>query len=106
MTPSRPVTQQTVSIIGYGNIGSWVAGLLSGFNVEILAHDPHIHEIDTHITDADPVSLETVLTKSDVVFVTAELTDKIRSMIPLADRLSTKTRSLRRYVRKNRRHGP
>lgn len=88
MTPSRPVAEQTVGIVGFGNIGSRVAGLLSGFNVELLAHDPYAHEIDTQITGADLVSLETLLADADAVIVTAELTEETRGLID-ADALET-----------------
>lgn len=81
MAMSKPVAQQRVGIIGFGNVGSRVAGLLSGFQTEILAYDPYIHEIDTQITGATLVPLEELLSTADSVIVTAELTEETRGMI-------------------------
>jgi D-3-phosphoglycerate dehydrogenase / 2-oxoglutarate reductase len=81
MPTSQPVTGKTVGIIGFGNVGSRVAGLLSGFDANILTYDPYIHEIDTQITGAKRVSLEKLLTSSDAVIVTAELTEETYGMI-------------------------
>ncbi|NGM71299.1 D-3-phosphoglycerate dehydrogenase [Natronolimnobius sp. AArcel1] len=81
MPTSRPVTQQTVGIIGFGNVGSRVAGLLDGFNAEVLVYDPYVHEVDTQITGTELVSLDHLLTESDAIIVTAELTEETRGMI-------------------------
>ncbi|ELY56033.1 phosphoglycerate dehydrogenase [Natronococcus amylolyticus DSM 10524] len=81
MPTSQPVAGKTVGIIGFGNVGSRVAGLLSGFDVDILTYDPYIHEIDTQITGAERASLEKLLTSSDAVIVTAELTEETCRMI-------------------------
>lgn len=71
----------TVGIVGFGNIGKRVGSLLSGFDVEILAHDPYVHDIDTELVGGDRASLETLLEQSDVVVLTAELTDETRGLI-------------------------
>lgn len=81
MPTSQPVAQQTVGIVGFGNIGSRVAGLLSGFQTETIVSDPYVHEIDTQITGAELVSLEELLSTADAVVVTAELTDETRGLI-------------------------
>lgn len=71
----------TVGIVGFGNIGKRVGSLLSGFDVEILAHDPYVHDIDTELVGGDSVSLGPLLEQSDVVVLTAELTDETRGLI-------------------------
>lgn len=78
---ARPVTETTVGLVGFGNVGSRFAGLLDGFNANVLAYDPYVHRIDTEITGATLTDLETVLTESDAVVITAELTDETRGMI-------------------------
>ena len=78
---SRPVTGTTVGIVGFGNVGSRLSGLLSGFNVEVLTCDPYVHDIDTDITGATLTDIETVVSESDAVVVTAELTDETRGLI-------------------------
>lgn len=78
---ARPVTGTTVGIIGFGNVGQRLAGLLSGFNTDVLAYDPYVHDIDTDITGADLVELPTLLQSADAVMVTAEHTAETHQMI-------------------------
>lgn len=78
---ARPVTGTTVGIIGFGNVGRRLAGLLSGFNADVLAYDPYVHDIDTDITGADLVELPILLQSSDAVVVTAEHTSETHQMI-------------------------
>lgn len=78
---ARPVTETTIGIIGFGNVGRRLAGLLSGFNTDILTYDPYIHEIDTEITGANLTSLTHLLESSDAVVVTAEHTTETHGMI-------------------------
>lgn len=81
---ARAVTGTTIGIIGFGNVGSRLAGLLSGFNTTVLAYDPYVHPIDTDITGADLVDLSTLLESSDAVVVTAEHTAETHQMIDSA----------------------
>lgn len=78
---ARPVTETTVGIIGFGNVGRRLAGLLSGFNTDVLAYDPYVHEIDTEITGADLTGLTHLIESSDAVVVTAEHTNETHGMI-------------------------
>lgn len=78
---ARPVTGTTVGIIGFGNVGRRLAGLLSGFNTDVLTYDPYVHDIDTDVTGAELVDLSTVLHSSDAVVVTAEHTAETHRMI-------------------------
>lgn len=81
---ARPVTGTTVGIIGFGNVGQRLAGLLSGFNTDILTYDPYVHDIDTDVTGADLVELPTLLRSSDAVMVTAEHTAETHQMVDSA----------------------
>jgi len=71
----------TVGIVGFGNVGKRVGSLLGGFDVDLLVHDPYVPEIDGELVGAEHVPLETVLAESDVVCVTAELTDETRGLL-------------------------
>jgi phosphoglycerate dehydrogenase-like enzyme len=75
------LTGTTVGLVGLGNVGRRLASLLRGFDVETLAHDPYVDRIDGQPVHAELASLETVLSRSDSVVVTAELTDETRGMI-------------------------
>ena len=81
MSPSRQVAGGTVGLVGFGNVGRRVAGLLAGFNVDVLAYDPYVHEVDTHVTGATLTSFETVLSAADALIVTAESTEETRGLI-------------------------
>ncbi|WP_418283004.1 NAD(P)-dependent oxidoreductase [Halorubrum sp. DTA98] len=85
---ATPVAGTSVGIVGFGNVGSRLAGLLSGFNVDVYAYDPYIHEIDTQITGTTLTDFETVLSEPEAVVVTAEHTAETRGMID-ADALAT-----------------
>ncbi|UWG46331.1 Phosphoglycerate dehydrogenase or related dehydrogenase [Halanaeroarchaeum sp. HSR-CO] len=81
------LAEKTVGIIGFGNIGSRLAGLLQGFNVQLLIYDPYIQPEDTQILGGTRVDLDRLLQSADVVSVNASLTDETRGMIG-ADELS------------------
>ena len=88
---ATPVTGTTCGIVGFGNIGRRIASLLDGFDAEILAYDPYVHDIDTDLTGAELVDFGTVLDSADALIVAAELTDETRGMIDRAalDRLGS-----------------
>lgn len=77
---SRLVHGKTIGIVGYGDIGSRVASILSGFHVDLLAHDPYIDPIATEYAGATLVPFEELLTRSDIVSINAELTAETRGM--------------------------
>ncbi len=88
---ATPVTDTTCGLIGFGNVGSRIARLLDGFDAEVLAYDPYVHHIDTDLTGAELVDLETVLESADSLLVAAELTAETRGLIDRAalERLSS-----------------
>lgn len=81
MPTSKPVTDTTIGIIGFGNVGRRIAGLLSGFQADVLAHDPYVHEIDTDLTGATLVGLSELLESADAVIVSAERTPETEGLI-------------------------
>lgn len=81
---ATPVTDTTCGLIGFGNVGSRIARLLNGFDAEILAYDPYVHDIDTDLTGAELVDFETVLESVDSLIIGAELTEETRGMIDRA----------------------
>lgn len=71
----------TVGIVGFGSIGSRFAGLLEGFNVDMLAYDPYVEPEDGEILGVDFVGLDVLLTRADLVSVNAALTPETRGML-------------------------
>ncbi|MEC4983915.1 MAG: 2-hydroxyacid dehydrogenase [Oscillatoria sp. PMC 1068.18] len=67
--PGTELAGKTAGIIGFGNIGSYVARLLSGFNMELQYYNRSPRESSL----AKSVSLDTLLETSDVIFLTTPL---------------------------------
>lgn len=63
----RELKAKTVGIVGFGRIGRRLAELLQGFDVEILAYDPYMNTAEAERLHVTPVSLDTLLSSSDVI---------------------------------------
>ena len=75
--PGTELAGKTVGIIGFGNIGSYVAELLSGFHVRLQYYNRSPKESPL----ARAVSLETLLDTSDILFLTVTLNSDSHHMI-------------------------
>lgn len=71
----------TIGIIGLGRIGARLADLLAPWRVRILACDPYVDESKFIHHNTEPVNLETLLKKSDVVTVHCNLTEETTGLI-------------------------
>ncbi|MGC8977304.1 MAG: D-isomer specific 2-hydroxyacid dehydrogenase family protein [Candidatus Ratteibacteria bacterium] len=73
---------KNVGIIGFGNIGRRVAEILKdGFSTKILAYDPNLTSQEIRKYNAEPVNLEELLRKSDIISLNASLTFENYHMI-------------------------
>ncbi len=75
------VSRKTWGVVGLGNVGKLLAGLLGGFNCQILAYDPYVSEEAAVGVGAKLVPLEDLLKDSDIVSVHVPLLDSTRGMI-------------------------
>jgi phosphoglycerate dehydrogenase-like enzyme len=77
--PATPwqLTGATVGIVGFGRIGRSFARRLAGFDTRILVHDPYASDL----VGVDAVSLDELLTRSDLVVLNAALTDETVGLI-------------------------
>jgi len=73
---SRLISRSTVGIIGFGDLGKAIARLLEGFRAEVVVYDPWLPASMLIETGVKPVSLDTLLTQSDTVFVVAAVTSE------------------------------
>lgn len=81
-TSAMELNGKTVGIIGFGNIGKCVGSILKkGFNMNVLAFDPYIDKEEAKANGARLVSLNELLTQSDVVTIHAPLTDETYHLI-------------------------
>lgn len=67
--PSRHVSGKTLGIIGCGRIGSAFLRMMAGFHMHILVCDPYLPESRIRELGAEPVTLEALLERSDIISI-------------------------------------
>lgn len=78
----RELSEMTVGVIGYGNIGTKVVRLLRAFGCRILVHDPYVQlNPDDAAAGVDLVSFERVIAESDVVTMHPRVTEETKGMM-------------------------
>lgn len=70
---------KTFGIIGYGNVGSAVAERLQGFNMQVIAYDKYKHDFSNNLVEE--VSLNELLTRSDIISIHVPLTSETTYMV-------------------------
>lgn len=78
---SKMLNQQTVCILGFGNIGSRIGKLTTAFGAKVIAvgGDTKAREIAAEVYKKDQI--KDAISKADVIVCTIPLTDATRSMI-------------------------
>ncbi|MDZ5698246.1 2-hydroxyacid dehydrogenase [Chelativorans sp. M5D2P16] len=78
----RELSEMTVGVIGYGNIGTRVVRLLRAFGCRILVADPYVQlSAEDRGTGVEHVGLDDLLACSDVVTLHPRVTEETRHMI-------------------------
>ncbi len=72
----------TVGIVGFGHMGAAFAQKLSGFGCQVLAYDLHPEKINRSL--AQPVSLDELRQRAEVISLHVPLTDVTRQMVNAA----------------------
>lgn len=75
------LSQATVGVVGFGAIGSKVARLCQCFGARVLVYDPYVPDERVREAGHEPVSLEELLRRSDIVTLHVRLTPESRGMI-------------------------
>lgn len=78
----RELCEMTVGVIGYGNIGTKVVRLLRAFGTKVLVHDPYVQlSADDLNAGVEQVSLDDLLSRSDLVTLHPRVTEETRNMM-------------------------
>ena len=81
-TPLTELSGKTIGIIGFGKIGSAVAQIANGFKMNVIAYSPNTRTYDG-FGKVDFVSLEEVITKSDVISVHCPLNKHTEGLVDI-----------------------
>ncbi len=78
----RELSEMTVGLVGYGEVGRRVVKLLKAFGCRILVCDPYVQLTAEDLRDGVvQVSIERLLTEADVVSLHARVTAETKGMI-------------------------
>ena len=83
LSKGREIAGKTLGLIGFGGIGQLTARLAQGLGMTVLAHDPLLNaraEVWRN-TGVACMTLDEVLTESDIVSLHVPLTDQTRNLI-------------------------
>jgi phosphoglycerate dehydrogenase-like enzyme len=77
----RRLAGLTLGIVGFGRIGQAVCRRALGFGLTVLATDPRVDAADVSRHGADPVALDDLLARSDIVTLHCNLEPGSRSLL-------------------------
>ncbi|MFB6178197.1 MAG: C-terminal binding protein [Halorientalis sp.] len=80
-TGGRPIPRlagSTVGLFAFGKIGRRFAAKLRGFDIDVVAYDPHVPDYRMDDLGVEPVGFDRLLSRSDILSVHAPLTDETR----------------------------
>lgn len=79
--PIPPLREQTLGIIGFGRIGREVAKRAAPFGLSLLVSDPYVSPDEVTSRGAEPLSLDDLLRRADIVTVHSPLTPQTRGLL-------------------------
>ncbi|MBZ9853115.1 2-hydroxyacid dehydrogenase [Mesorhizobium sp. CA13] len=78
----RELSEMTVGVVGYGNIGTKVVRLLRAFGCHVLVSDPYVQlSAEDRNAGVELVALDDLLSRSDVVTLHSRVTQETRGLI-------------------------
>ncbi|WP_167042284.1 D-2-hydroxyacid dehydrogenase family protein [Salinibacterium sp. ZJ454] len=72
---------RTIGIVGLGGTGRYIARFAHAFGMKVLAYSPHLSKMDAVEGGAEPVELDELLERSDVVTMHLVLSESSRHII-------------------------
>lgn len=76
----HPIHGDTVGIVGFGHIGRALVEKARGFDMEVIAHDPHVPDDVFAMKDVEQVAFGELLDRSDCLSIHAALTNVTAGM--------------------------
>ncbi|QND59096.1 2-hydroxyacid dehydrogenase [Mesorhizobium huakuii] len=78
----RELSEMTVGVVGYGNIGTKVVRLLRAFGCHVLVSDPYVQlSAEDRNAGVELVALDDLLARSEVVTLHSRVTEETRGLI-------------------------
>jgi D-3-phosphoglycerate dehydrogenase len=78
----RELSEMTVGVVGYGNIGTKVVRLLRAFGTKVLVHDPYVQlSAEDRNAGVEHVSFNELLARADVVTLHPRVTEETENMM-------------------------
>ncbi|MFB2551964.1 2-hydroxyacid dehydrogenase [Ensifer soli] len=78
----RELSEMTVGVVGYGNIGTKVVRLLRAFGTKVLVHDPYVQlSAEDRNAGVEHVSFDDLLARSDLVTLHPRVTEETKNMM-------------------------
>lgn len=77
--PTYELYEKTIGIVGYGAIGQALEKIAHGFGMDIIIYDHHANQKEAKLGDF--VTLEELITKSDIISLHVPLTAETKGMI-------------------------
>jgi len=77
----RELWRKTLGVIGFGRIGTEVARRAKAFDMEILAYDPLLPAEAIRLRGGEPVSLDELLRRADMITLHVPLDENTRNLL-------------------------
>jgi hypothetical protein len=72
---------KTLGVVGFGRIGQRVAARARGFEMQVVAYDPFLDHAVIRRFDAEPLALDALLARADVVTLHTPLTAETKGLL-------------------------
>jgi len=84
LLPAHRLRGQTLGLVGFGNIARKVAERAAGFGVRAVAADPYVDAAVIVRAGVEPVSLDGLFSRADIISLHTPLTSQTRGLIGTA----------------------
>ena len=81
LAPTKILSGRTVGLVGFGNIARLMVRKLSGFDVEVIVHDPAVPNVEMKNQGVESVEFDDLFSRSDIVSLHCPLLDSTYQLI-------------------------